>query len=91
MSTKHCNCGTSKKCASTVTKSLNTELTLPISSSVEILEYVLSLKARVDSLVATERKCSTSSETIPTKILDLFSSEIKHYELALRQDILSGL
>lgn len=67
------------------------EYTHQTSSLTELLEYALSLKARVDSLLKTEEKCSESSETIQRKISDFFSNEISQLEKALLHDTVGGV
>ena len=48
----------------------------PISSSNEILEYLLLLKQKVITILNQEPKCRMSNDAIQIKILDLFSKEI---------------
>lgn len=54
------------------------------------LETVLSLKQKVDSLVATGKSTKALSVTILMRISDLFLNEIAQLEKALKQEIAIG-
>lgn len=91
MDTKQCNCTTENKCANTAEKQYNSQPIPPISLSNELVAYVSWLSRRVDSLLETEAKCGSSSETIREKISDFFSNEISQSEKALTRSIVDGL
>lgn len=76
MDMKRLSSPTSKKDVLSVEKLSSQERTRPISSSNEVLEYVLLLKEKVITILNQEPKCSKSNDVISLKILDLFSKEI---------------
>ena len=85
MDTKHSSYPTSKTSVKNVVKLSNQEYTRPISSSNETLEYLLSLKQKVITILNQEPKCRMSNDAIQIKILDLFSKEIISLEKEVEQ------
>ena len=90
MSTKALNTPIQKTPAKTVEQLSIQEYTRPISSSNEILEYLLSWRPKVTWIVQQGQKCNESSEITLIKILDLFSKEITLLEEEVKQSILTG-
>ena len=90
MSTKVSSIPTQKTSVKTAEQLSSQEYTRPISSSTEILEYLLSWKPKVTWIVLQGQKCNESSEITLIKILDLFSKEIILLEEEVKQSILIG-